>query len=266
MASKTQTDLIMIERVVKDDTQQIEDHVAFEEPLQIYIQDRPAFTTLRTPGNEQALAAGICHTENYIDNFHDIVSVTTCKTGNRVFVELTPERYKKVEHIIDRGNVIAKTSCSQCGKQLLEDVILTCPNITKVGCIEPEIMHICRRELESKQVLFPLTGATHAAGLFDIEGKMLCMAEDVGRHNAFDKAIGMLLLENRLDKAFIAFISSRASFEMVQKAARARLGILAATSGPTSMAVELARASGISLAAFVRKGRCNIYSGTDRFM
>lgn len=266
MTKKLRSKPVIIEHLLKGDSKQVEDQVAVEEPLQIFIQDRPVFTTLRSPGNEQELALGLCLTEGFINNINDIGDISVCDSEDQVYIQLTNSRYQKVEHLLDRGNIVSKSSCSQCGKQLLEDVILQCPSITKVGCIEPELLHSCRRTLETSQTLFPLTGATHAAGLFTIEGQMLGMAEDVGRHNAMDKVIGGLLLQNTLEKAFIAFITSRSSFEMVQKAARARLGILAANSGPTNMAVELARAAGISLAAFVRPGRCNIYSGMERFV
>ncbi len=266
MDSRFTTCGVVVERVCDGRTERGPDRVAVEEPLQIFIQNQPILVTLRTPGQDEALAAGLCLSEGYIDNLSDLTSITCCKdSGNRVFIELTQERYEQVAHLLTRSPSLVRSSCALCGKQLVEDLSVSIAPVTRIERFHFDVLQRCREQLEDHQPLFAETGSTHAAGLFQVDGELLAFAEDVGRHNALDKAIGAAFLQGSLPQAALAFVSSRASFELVQKAARAGVAVLAATSGPTGMAVELANHTGLSLAAFVRPGRMNVYSGHFRF-
>lgn len=259
---------VEIERIRSGVAERVSDPLVLEEPLQVFIQDQPVMVTLRTPGDEKALAVGLALTEGFINRPEDIVSIKTCDNDppQEVYIELTQEQFQSVHHRIESGNALSRTSCSQCGKQLVEDIEVEVPRITKSGSIVPEILQQCSEKMEASQQLFKLTGATHAAALFDIKGDLIACCEDAGRHNALDKTIGKTVQAGRLADVFVGFITSRASFEMVQKAARAGVAVLGAYSGTTDLSVHAAERWNLTLAAFVRPGRCNIYSCPERIM
>ena len=212
-----------------------------EEPLQIRVEDIPYSVVMRTPGDEIAHAAGFCLSEGLIESPADIASIGFCSDldENSVLVNLNDERKKLVSDQIDRGGFLSQTSCGICGRQMVDDLI----NNLKAVEDESEISHRqileCVKKFFKHQEYYARTRGTHAVMLFDSGLDIIVKAEDVGRHNAMDKSIGALFLGNRISDVYLAVLSSRISFEMIQKAARAGIPILISLSNPTSMAVEL---------------------------
>ena len=247
-------------RVRRDGDVSVPDCVAVEEPMRLFVQNIQVGTTLRTPGDDIALAAGWCLTAGWIESADDIVAIRqeNASRENDVFVQLTDARWEKV-----RENTSDHDAAN--GRELVEEVAARLYTPPKVAQITAKKLQICRNLLENRQKMFGPTGCTHAAALFDIRQRLLSLGEDVGRHNALDKAIGHAVLDGTLTQATLGFITSRASFEMVQKALRARLAFLSCTSGPTSLAIDLAKQAGLSLAAFVRPNGFTAYSGLERF-
>jgi len=198
--------------------------LAVEEPLEIHVEDSPYAIVMRSPGEEISLAAGFCLSEGLIDNHADLASLGYCEDSGRnlirVFIE--PRRRSKIKKRLERKNFRSQTSCGVCGKEVIEDICLDIKGISGTVSVSLELL----TQLEY-QPLFKKTGCTHAAVIFDSGGIPLSAGEDVGRHNAFDKAIGKLLLSGELTAAAVAVVSGRGSFEMVQKAGRAGIPILA---------------------------------------
>jgi len=249
------------------DVERETDALAVEEPLQIFVQGKPFTITLRSPGQDVALAAGLLFTEGIVDRREDLAGIRQCREidGNEVFAELSERRLEAVEPRLRQGLRVSRTSCGLCGRELVESAFVQTPPIDKPGRVSGELLQRCREQMEQAQTLFSQTGNTHAAALFASDGELIAIGEDVGRHNAMDKAIGAAFLAGSLSRVFLGFASSRASFEMVQKAARARVAVMGFTSGATSLAVDLAARTGMTLAAFVRPTRFAVYSCPERF-
>jgi FdhD protein len=227
------------------------DAVAVEEPLEIRVGGAPLAVTMRTPGHDEELALGFCISEG-------VPAVSAAPpadlAANTVEVE-APE--------FDRSRVqrsfYTSSSCGVCGKGALESVGVESPRVTGRLSVSAELVADLPGRL--RQPGFDATGGLHATGLFDGRGELLCLREDVGRHNAMDKVIGWAYLQRRLPLAeSILCVSGRLSFELVQKAAVAGCPLLVAVGAPSSLAVELARDRGITLCGFVRGGRVNVYS------
>lgn len=240
--------------------------LAVEEPLEVQVENSPYAMVMRSPGEEIPLAAGFCLSEGLIDGQADLASLGYCEDSGRnllkVFIE--PRRKSKIKKLLERKSFRSQTSCGICGKEVMEDVCLDMGKITREVKVSLKLL----RELESKimesQALFKKTGCTHAAVIFNVAGTLLSSGEDVGRHNAFDKAIGKLLLSGELTGAAVAVVSGRGSFEMVQKAGRAGIPILASISAPTKLAVDLAERIGITLIGFLRPQGMSLYTGEER--
>jgi FdhD protein len=220
-----------------------------EEPLAIRVQGHPYAVVMRTPGDDLAHAAGFCLTEGLVDDLDEIVNLGSCDDGNTnvVTVTLTPARRALIGRQLDRRGYISQTSCGICGKTLVDELIQELQPIAEEITLPLELAEKCLRNLEMYQPLHMRSAAAHAAVLFDAQFNPLVAMEDVGRHNALDKAIGRLFVERRLHQAKIAAISSRLSYELVQKAVRARIPILMALSRPTSLALTLAHKLNISV-------------------
>jgi FdhD protein len=219
---------------------------------------------MRTPGHDFELAAGFLFTEGVVANSADIREIRHCgnsKNTNVVRVELNPA--VKFDPTRLSRHVFTTSSCGVCGKTSLEQVRTVLPSpIQKISMPSAEMLCALPGKLRPEQTIFSSTGGLHAAALFNLEGKLILLREDVGRHNAMDKLIGALLLENKLPAVnTIMLVSGRASFELVQKAAMAGIPMLAAVGAPSSLAVELAREFGMTLVGFLRDGRFNIYCG-----
>lgn len=221
-----------------------------EEPLSIRIQGNPYSVVMRTPGDEIALVAGFCLTEGIIDTVDDYKSLAFCdgEDTNTVAVTLVPSRREQISQILDRRGFISQTSCGLCGKEIVKDLFQQIQPLRDNSRIDISRALACLENITLYQPLRQQTRAAHAAVIFDSEFDLIASAEDVGRHNAVDKVIGKAFLDNKLDRAALLVLSSRISFELVQKAARARIPVILAISRPTALAVQLATELNITLA------------------
>jgi FdhD protein len=255
--------------VWRNDKQESEHQgIICEEPLSIRIQGKPYSVIMRTPGEERAHVAGFCLAEGIIDQPEDITSLGFCDGDdtNVVTVTVTSERQKIIGNQLDRREYISQTSCGICGKHLVEELRQTLLPIKKKITINADKGFDCLENLNKYQPLRSKTRASHAAALFDKDYMLISAAEDVGRHNALDKAIGKLFLDKSLEKAAFLVLSSRISYELVQKAARARIAIILAISRPTALAVSLASALNITLASRAHEKGLFIYCGAKRLL
>jgi FdhD protein len=238
-----------------------------EEPLSIRIQGMPYAVIMRTPGEEKAHAAGFCLAEGIIDAMGDMISLAVCEgaEGNVVTVTLTEARRKSIPDMLDRRQYVSQTSCGICGKELVNELHQKIRHLTDDLVIDIAGAVDLLNSLSSHQPLRQKTRAAHAAALFTKEMELASVSEDVGRHNALDKAVGKLFLENRLHEARVLALSSRISYELVQKAARARIPVILAVSRPTSLAIELATDLNMTLASLARPSGLDVYCGRHRF-
>jgi FdhD protein len=205
---------------------------------------------MRTPGDEIELVAGFCLTEGIFDTRDDYISIAFCdgEDTNVVAVTLVPSRRDKITQILDRRGFISQTSCGLCGKEIVKDLFQKIKPLKDDGRIDMNRAFSCLENITRHQPLRRQTRAAHAAVLFDSDLELLASAEDVGRHNALDKVIGKAFLADKLDRTALLILSSRISYELVQKAARARIPVILAISRPTALAVELATELNITLA------------------
>ncbi|HEU5425293.1 MAG TPA: formate dehydrogenase accessory sulfurtransferase FdhD [Actinocrinis sp.] len=265
------------------------DILAAEEPLEIRVAGKQIAVTMRTPGDDFDLVAGYLVGEGVIREAHQIARMRFCgdsacsgpvglggawspdrieaahDTYNIVDVDLAPGTAVPLWSL-DR-NTYTTSACGVCGKSSIEAVRANAHWSVETDPVRitPEILYSLPRTLRAGQKLFSKTGGLHAAGLFTSDGTLLCVREDVGRHNAVDKVIGWAVRDGRLPlRGHLLAVSGRASFELVQKAAAAGIPLLAAVSAPSSLAVELARESGMTLAGFVRGESANVYCGVER--
>jgi FdhD protein len=230
-----------------------EDVVAVEEPLEIRIGGRPVAVTMRTPGHDEELALGFC------------VSEGLRPTGARPPDDLAANTVEVDAQAFDASRLqrsfYTSSSCGVCGKGALEAIAVEAPRVEGALRVPATLVASLPDRLRDAQAAFAATGGLHATGLFDQDGDLLCLREDVGRHNAMDKVIGWAFRERRLPLASsMLCVSGRLSFELVQKAAVAGCPLVAAVGAPSSLAVELGRDRGVTLCGFVRDGRLNVYS------
>lgn len=213
-----------------------------EEPLSIRVEGNPYAVVMRTPGDEIAHVAGFCLTEGIIDTPDDLTSIGFCEDDdtNVVTVTLTPSRREQITGILDRRGFISQTSCGLCGKELVKDLYQIIKPLEANHPIDIKKALICLEALPKIQPLRQQTLASHAAAIYGSDLELLTVAEDVGRHNALDKAIGKVFLSHQLNQAELLILSSRISYELVQKSARARIPVILAHSRPTALAVDLA--------------------------
>jgi FdhD protein len=229
------------------------DLVAVEEPLEIRIGGQPVAVTMRTPGHDEELALGFCLSEGLRPEGARLPDELA---ANAVDVEASgfdPARLQR--------SFYTSSSCGVCGKGALEAVAVEAARVESGLRIPARLLADLPNRLRSAQAAFAVTGGLHATGLFDSSGTLLCLREDVGRHNAMDKVVGWAFLEGRLPLGeTILCVSGRLSFELVQKAAVAGSPILVAVGAPSSLAIELGSDRGVTLCGFVRDGRINVYS------
>lgn len=249
------------------------DTLAAEEPMEIRVNGRPLTVTMRTPGGDFDLAIGFLVSEGVVHSADDVASVRYCagatadggNTYNVVDVGLAAH-VPPPDASLERS-FYTTSSCGLCGKASLEAVRTSSAwSVTEDTLrVTPELLATLPERLREAQRVFDSTGGLHAAGLFDAEGNLLCVREDVGRHNAVDKVIGHALREGLVPlRNSMLMVSGRASFELVQKAVMAGIPLLAAVSAPSSLAVDLADDNGLTLVGFLRGSSMNIYAGTDR--
>jgi FdhD protein len=235
------------------DERRARDLVAVEEPLEIRVNGSPVAVTMRTPGHDEELALGFLISEGIRPTratLPDDLAANTIEVDADGFDPARLERH-----------FYTSSSCGVCGKGALEAVAVEAPPVESGLRAPALIVNELPNRLREQQRAFAETGGLHATGLFDADGGLLCVREDVGRHNAMDKVIGWAFGENRLPLAdAILCVSGRLSFELVQKAAVAGCPILVAVGAPSSLAVDLARDRRVTLCGFVRDGRVNVYA------
>jgi FdhD protein len=259
---------------VRDGVQALRpDDLATEEPMEIRVQGPagpavPIAVTMRTPGSDFELAAGFLFTEGIVEEPGAIRRVSYCED-----LLADEQRYNVVTVLLARAfdpqtfrrNTFVSSSCGVCGKATLEQVEVRCAPIPPGPVVKAEVLSGLPGALRAAQRVFDRTGGLHAAGLFAPDGTLLALREDVGRHNAVDKVVGQAVLAGDLPlEGRVLQVSGRLSFEIVQKAARAGVPIVAAVSAPSSLAVDAAERLGMTLVGFVRDGRFNVYAHPER--
>jgi FdhD protein len=266
---------IRITRVQNDVASATEDALAAEEPLEIRLLHGPArqreinniTVTMRTPGQDADLAAGFLFTEGIISGFNDIAHISTGSEISNIIQVSLHEHVKPMLKTTQR-NFFANAGCGVCGKTELDAIYapLQHTNATAHTLQIPyTLLTSLPAQLRQQQSTFENTGGLHAAGLFNSNGQLLVLKEDIGRHNAVDKVIGSALRQSifPLDQ-HILLLSGRAGFELIQKAAVAGIRIIAAVSAPSTMAVKMAQENDMTLVGFLREQRFNIYTGEKR--
>ena len=256
--------LTWIERLRGDGRERFRDELAIEEPLEIRVDGEPLAVTMRTPGEDEELAAGFLAGEALISGPTDIVGVgPTAKLEANIVDVRTSNGLRRDPR--DERRFHLSSSCGVCGKAALEHVEREAPPSEPGRPVEPELVIRLPDAARREQPGFERTGGLHATALFEPDGRLLAIREDVGRHNAMDKALGALLLEGRWPlPGVIACLSGRAGFELVQKASLAGLAGVVALGAPTSLAVQLAAERDMLLCGFVRETSCNVYAGGER--
>jgi FdhD protein len=237
-----------------------------EEPLSIRIEGSPYSVVMRTPGDEIPHVAGFCLAEGLVDTPEDIVTIGFCteEGTNVATVTLTDERKDKVCELLDRKGFVSQTSCGICGKEVVNDLHQITSPVSNLLQVSIDQIRTCTDRLYSYQPIHKETRSAHAALIFDKNCEVMASAEDVGRHNALDKAIGKVFMDKNISDARFGLMSSRLSYELVQKAARAGLEMLVGISRPTSLGVDLAEAVNMTLAC-VKGDDLMVFCGEDRF-
>jgi FdhD protein len=259
---------VAIERLGEGRRERAADAAAVEEPLQIRIDREPFAVLMRTPGDDRHLTAGFLFSERIAVQAADVGSIEPCvdpghpARANIIEVTLAPGARAAAERRLDeRRKVVASAACGLCGRVTVESLQVEAPYIDAPWTLPRERAATLPSRLRARQAGFDETGGLHAAGIFSPDGGCDAIAEDVGRHNAVDKVVGRMLLDGRLplaDRALV--VSGRTSFEIVQKAFLAGIPIVVAVSAPSTLAIDLADAAGITLLGFVRDGGLNIYT------
>jgi FdhD protein len=229
------------------------DRIAVEEPLEIRIGGSPVAVTMRTPGHDEELALGFCLSEGLRPGGARVPDDLAANTVDVDAPGFDPGRLQR--------SFYTSSSCGVCGKGALEAVAVEAPRVESALVLPASLLAGLPERLRVSQAAFEATGGLHATGLFEAGGELLCLREDVGRHNAMDKVIGWAFGAGRLPlERCVLCVSGRLSFELVQKAAVAGCPVLVAVGAPSSLAVELARDRGITLCGFARSGRLNVYT------
>ncbi|HEY2899085.1 MAG TPA: formate dehydrogenase accessory sulfurtransferase FdhD [Polyangia bacterium] len=272
MMKAQETDVV---RVRAAGTTSASDWVAIERPLEIRVRagetERVLSTTMRTPGDDRALAAGFLYAERVIRHPRQLCAVESVG-DDAVMVQLDAAAAADIEAA--QRPFVTSGACGVCGRKDLRALFDLSgapgdgsPRDPRWPRLAPAVIHALPSGLRAAQATFARTGGLHAAGLFTVDGVARAVHEDVGRHNAVDKLVGTFILDGRLpDADCVLVVSGRASFELVQKAAVAAIPIMVAVGAPSSLAVEVARDAGMTLLGFVRDGGFNIYCGAARIV
>jgi FdhD protein len=253
----------IIRRKRDGDLEYLPDEVTIEEPLEIRVGENSVAVTMRTPGHDEELAAGFLLSEGIVRHQSEIAHLSV-STGNRVVLELVKNVKAKLNAAQRFGTI--SSSCGLCGKTSIDSIRQNFPPIpsTKIR-IDIQTLLSLPEKLRDAQSDFARTGGIHAAGIFDMKGELKIVREDIGRHNAVDKAIGRAFLDQILPlHKHLLMVSGRASFEIMQKALAGSVPIVASVSAPSSLAVEFARENNQTLVGFLRPPSFNIYSHIDR--
>ncbi|MEN8689036.1 MAG: formate dehydrogenase accessory sulfurtransferase FdhD [Desulfobacterales bacterium] len=239
-----------------------------EEPLLIRIDEKPYSVVMRTPGEEVFHAAGFCLGEGIVDSPDDFMTIGYCKDldPNVIDIRLQPERRGKVRNLLERRGFVSQTSCGICGKEMIKDLYQVLTPAENGLKIEINSIFDCINKLPENQKYYKKTRGSHAAMIFDNQLEIISFAEDVGRHNALDKAIGKGFINRKLHEAAILILSSRISYELVQKAARAHLPIMISKSRPTALAAEMGKALNMTLACAGKNSEFILVCGENRIV
>jgi len=232
---------------------EVDDRVAVEEPLELRIGGRPVAVTMRTPGHDEELALGFCLTEGLAPRGARVPDDLAANTIEIDAPVLDPDRLAR--------SFYTSSSCGVCGKGALEAVAVEAARVESELRLPLAVVASLPARLGEAQAAFASTGGLHATGLFSADGELVCLREDVGRHNAMDKVLGRAFLDGLLPlRSQVLCVSGRLSFELVQKAAVAGCPVVVAVGAPSSLAVSLAADRGVTLCGFVRNGRVNVYT------
>ena len=250
------------------------DTLAAEEPLEIRVNGEPLTVTMRTPGHDFDLVAGFLVSEGLVARTSELSALRYCagtdaegRNTYNVIDAALPGR--AVLPVSTHRNLLTSSACGLCGRETIESIRNRVPHVLADDPLRvtPDILYSLPEALRAAQKVFDSTGGLHAAGLFTAEGELVCLREDVGRHNAVDKVVGWALRGGLLPlRGHLLLVSGRASFELTQKAAMAGLPLLAAVSAPSSLAVDLAEELGLTLIGFLRGHGANVYAGADRVL
>lgn len=247
----------------------VTDALTVEAPLHIRVNGVSFATTMRTPGADCLLVRGLLFTEGIVPDpgapmsFHETLDP---ESGLAAALDVSVDVRYVAQSVEGRRSTLATASCGVCGTREMEYIeVYGAPlKIRSTGRLDPALIPRLRETMQRKQSAFAESGGCHGAAIFDMAGALLALEEDVGRHNAVDKAVGRLIEEGRLDSARILFVSGRVSYEIVYKAYRAGIPFLLAVSAPSTMAVETAQRFGITLAGFCREDRATVYANASR--
>lgn len=250
------------------------DVAAVEEPLEIRLHDRPFVVIMRTPGADRELAAGFLFAEGVVLHSDELGAVEHCRhpdlpdVHNVVNVFLLGAGVTRLDQVLaERRNVVANSSCGICGRVTIESLQTRAEPLPSACTLDYRIARSLTASLRAGQSVFEQTGGLHGAALVTTAGAVVTLAEDVGRHNAVDKVIGRMLLDERLPlRDVVLVVSGRTSFEIVQKAWLAGVEIISAVSAPSSLAIELAETAGITLIGFARDHGFNVYTHPHRIL
>ncbi len=244
------------------------DHVVVEEPMEIRLNGESLVVAMRTPGDDLDLAAGFLLTDGWIRSVADVGTLAFCPDEDH------PDLKNVVEaQLVDKARPVradrsiwANSSCGLCGKATLESIRQNSVPIESKVTVQHDLVSELPQRMFEHQVNFGQTGGIHAAGLFDVTGKLLFVREDIGRHNAVDKVVGAALRADNLPDAVTMIVSGRLGFEIAQKALVAGIPIVASVSAPSSLALDLAREFGLTAIGFVRGDSMNIYTHPERIV
>jgi FdhD protein len=253
------------------------DTLVVEEPLEIRVGGRALAVTMRTPGDDFDLVCGFLASEGVVGAADEVATVRYCGAASGASGGEYDSAYNVVDVVLAPGveppdpsvqrAFYTTSSCGVCGKASLDAVRTSTrwPVADDPVRVDQSVLSVLPERLRAGQAVFDRTGGLHAAGLFDAGGQLLCLREDVGRHNAVDKVLGWALRDRRLPlTGAVLQVSGRASFELAQKAVMAGVPVLAAVSAPSSLAVDLAADAGLTLIGFLRGGSMNVYAGRNR--
>ena len=252
------------------------DAVVMEEPLQLLLDGTELSVVMRTPGEDVELALGLLYAEGIVRALDDVkevrISAESGETASTVRVEASIVESNQVDVHLARAprrrperSMLASSACGVCGAVLIEDLRRDLAVLPPGPSVEPGLLPSLVERLRSGQGVFDRTGGLHGAGLFSPSGELVCVREDIGRHNAVDKVVGRMLLDRRLPLGdTVLVVSGRAGYEIVQKSINAGIAVLAAVGAPSSLAVALAREFNQTLVGFLRGERFNVYSAPER--
>jgi FdhD protein len=245
-----------------------EDLVAVEEPMEVRVNGAPFAVIMRTPGADRELAAGFLLAEDVIRTADELLTIERCEDtteegrGNTLNVTVSGEAVARLSaRLGERRQVMMTASCGLCGRRTIETLRTRVSTVDAQWTVAADVVRALPSRLRGAQQVFEVTGGLHAAGLFDLDGSLRHIAEDVGRHNAVDKIVGRRLMEDAVPlRNSMLVVSGRTSFELVQKALLAGIPLIAAVSAPSSLAIDLAEASNVTLCGFVRGDQFNVYA------